>query len=466
VLNLTFALNQAVSGNEVWSYHAVNLLIHLAAGGFLFGILRRTLLRRGVTSAVPAWVTTALWLLHPLQTESVTYIVQRAESLMGLFYLGAFYCFVRAIESSRQDGWSFLTVVLSLLGMATKETMVTLPCLLLLYDRTFGAGSFAAALKQRPWFYAGLAFTWAMLAYLMIGTHSRGGSAGFAASAGKLEYALTQIYAVVHYLRLTVFPVPLVFDYGSELMKFSPMLAFHSAAYAALLIGTIFALVSRPAVGFLGAAFFILLAPTSTFVPIASQVIAEHRMYLALAAPLTAAVLSVHTRLGRKALPLWVIAAVALAGTTFERNQDYQSEQKLWSDTARKRPGNARAHDWLGETALKGGRTDEALSEFHRAVAIQPSNARFRNNLGAAFATQGRYDAAREEFQTAFTLDPAFLEAGHNLGQAETQLAITLIRDGHVDDAIPHLRRAAELEPDNPSTAYNLDFALKQSGQK
>ena len=465
VLNLTFALNQAISRDAVWSYHVFNLLIHLAAGGFLFGIVRRTLRRRGVESSLPAWAITGLWLLHPLQTESVTYIVQRAESLMGLFYLAAFYCFVRAVEKERARIWSALTVLFSLIGMATKESMVTLPVLLLLYDRIFIAGSFSATWQRRRGLYTGLACTWGMLVWLMIGTHSRGGSAGFGANAGAFDYFVTQLFAVVHYVHLALFPQPLIFDYGSELMKFSPMLALHAAVYFALLAATIVALIQRPAVGFLGATFFLLLAPTSTFVPVASQTIAEHRMYLPLAAVIAAVVLGVHAWLGRNALALWLVAAAALAVATCERNADYHSALALWTDTATKRPGNGRAHDWIGLAALKTGKTEEALGEFHRAVAIQPSNAKFRNNLGAALATLGRHEEATKEFQAAVTLDPAFTDARHNLSQAETQLAIALIRGGHVEESIAHLRRAVKLAPEDQATVYNLNFALQQLGR-
>jgi protein O-mannosyl-transferase len=465
VLNLTFALNQALSPDEVWSYHVFNLIIHLAAGGFLFGIVRRTLQARGVESAGPAWVITLLWLVHPLQTESVTYIVQRAESLMGLFYLAAFYCFVRALEAEPSRVWAVLAALLSLLGMATKESMVTLPLLLLLYDRCFVAGSFAAAWQRRRSLYAGLAGTWGLLGWLMIGTHSRGGSAGFGANAGALDYFRTQLFAVVHYVQLALFPRPLIFDYGSELVKFSPLLALHAVGYFALLATTIAALIYRPAVGFLGAAFFLLLAPTSTFVPVASQTIAEHRVYLPLAAVIAAVVLGVHAWLGRNVLPLWFAAAAALGIATFERNADYGSALGLWSDTAAKRPGNGRAHDWLGMAALKAGNTEAALNEFRRAVAIQPANAKFRNNLGAALATIGRHAEAAQEFLAALTLDSTFADARHNLSQAETQIAIALIREGHVEDSISHLRRAVELEPDNQATVYNLNFALQQLGR-
>src|SRR5580692_7194183 len=110
LLNLSLALNYAVSGLQPWSYHAANLLIHLLAGLALFGVARRTLERGGAgRAALPAAGAIALlWTVHPLQTEAVTYVVQRAESLMGLCYLLTLYCFIRYAEGARRAGWGGL----------------------------------------------------------------------------------------------------------------------------------------------------------------------------------------------------------------------------------------------------------------------------------------------------------------------------------------------------------------------
>src|SRR5271166_1611891 len=136
-LNLSLAFNYAVGGTAVWSYHALNLAIHILAGLALFGIARRTLALRGVASGAAAAFSVAfLWTLHPIQSEAVTYIVQRAESLMGLFYLLTLYCFIRGAGAG---GWSRLlwygaSVGSCLLGMATKEVMASAPLVVFLYD--------------------------------------------------------------------------------------------------------------------------------------------------------------------------------------------------------------------------------------------------------------------------------------------------------------------------------------------
>ncbi|MGA2605784.1 MAG: hypothetical protein ABSG14_16325, partial [Verrucomicrobiia bacterium] len=148
VVNLSLAVNYALGGLAVWGYHALNLTIHILAALTLFGIVRRTLARpklREQFGASGEWVALAvavLWTIHPLQTEAVTYLSERGESLMGLFYLLTLYGFLRGVESPGHGRWFVLSVAACALGMATKEVMVTAPLMVLLYDRTFVSQSF------------------------------------------------------------------------------------------------------------------------------------------------------------------------------------------------------------------------------------------------------------------------------------------------------------------------------------
>jgi hypothetical protein len=181
VLNRSLAVCYAVSGTNAWSYHAFNLLIHALAGLTLFGVVRRTLQRpmpcRSLlagdssrassllqSNALPGAFTAALlWTLHPLQTEAVTYVIQKTESLMGLFFLLTFYCFIRAVESPRLRHWQMPAVRACLLGVGAKEVIATAPVLVFLYDRTFVAGSFREAWRRRRWLHLALATTWGPL---------------------------------------------------------------------------------------------------------------------------------------------------------------------------------------------------------------------------------------------------------------------------------------------------------------
>ena len=304
IANLTLAFNYALSRSDVWSYHALNILIHALGGLALMGIVRRTLLRpvlkgRFERDALPlAMATALLWTLHPLQTEAVTYVVQRVESLMGLFYLLTFYCFIRSLDSELPLRWQVSAVIACLLGMTTKEVMATAPLLVLLYDRIFAAGTIQKALFQRWRLYCCFAATWIPLGFLVVGTGgSRHGSAGFIGAISPGSYWLTQFQAVATYLKLSVWPHPLVFDYGPFLVLGVQDVAPYALIVVVLLCLSLLALWRNPPLGFLCVWFFVILAPTC-IVPVATQTMAEHRMYLPLAAVMAAVVMGTYVFVG------------------------------------------------------------------------------------------------------------------------------------------------------------------------
>jgi hypothetical protein len=185
VVNLSLALNHAAGGLNPLYYHLTNLLIHLLAGLTLFGIVRRTLRlpslgARFAAAATPLALATALiWTLHPLQTQAVTYVVQRYESLMGLFYLLSLYAAIRSGTSPHPRRWAAAAVAAALLGMGSKEVAVSIPLSILLYDRAFLAGSFREAWNRRRGMYVGLACAWAGFALLFAFSYSRGSWAGY-----------------------------------------------------------------------------------------------------------------------------------------------------------------------------------------------------------------------------------------------------------------------------------------------
>jgi hypothetical protein len=167
---LTLAGNYALGGLDVRGYHAVNLAIHLLAGLVLYDLVRRTLLLPGLAPrfgrGAPelALAVALLWLVHPLQTESVTYIIQRSESLMGLFYLLTLYCLLRGTTARRGLPWYVGAVLCCGLGMGSKQVMVTAPLLALLYDRAFLALSWGTLCRRRWGLYLALAATEGLLA--------------------------------------------------------------------------------------------------------------------------------------------------------------------------------------------------------------------------------------------------------------------------------------------------------------
>jgi tetratricopeptide (TPR) repeat protein len=462
ILNLSLAANYALGGVSVWGYHAVNLGIHVLAGLTLFGILRRALERLGSRSALQvAFCATLLWTVHPLLTGSVTYIIQRAESLMGLWYLLTVYCFMRGAESGQSRGraWFAGSIASCLLGMATKEVMVSAPLIVLLLDRAVIAGSFREAWRCRRRVYVGLASTWLILTMLVLSTNGRGGSAGLVAWVSPWSYALTQAQAIPHYLRLCFWPSGLTFDYGRTLASPSLRLLAPALAVLGLLAATVWALVRRPALGLLGASFFAILAPTSSFVPVATEPVAEHRMYLPLIPVILLAVIGIHRLLGRWALPCCLGLAGALTWATWQRNQVYLSEEALWRDTVASVPGNARALTNLGNVlASEPGRMDEAIARYDEAIRLMPGLAEAHYSLGNALIFTHRTGEAIVQYRAALGVTPNYAEARCNLGNA-------LASQGHFGEAIAEYRDVLRLNPDFAEAHYNLGDALVESGE-
>jgi len=463
-LNLSLALNYAAGGTAVWGYHAVNLAIHLAAALTLFGLVRRTLSRTLPAAAQSvAFCSALLWAVHPLQTQAVTYVVQRAESLTALLYLLTLYAFVRAAESLRPHAWLGLSVACCFLGMATKEVMVSAPLIVLLYDRTFLAGTFCEAARRRPLYYGALAASWVLLAALVLSTHGRAGTAGFGSAVRWTDYAVTQASAVLLYLRLAVAPFPLVFDYGSPLLLAPWTVAFSGLTVALLAAATVWALVRRPALGFLGTCFFAILAPSSSVVPVATETIAEHRIYLPLAAVLILAVLGLRRVCGRWLVLTCLILTVGFGVATWMRNQDYRTEIGIWRDTVKHRPDNYRAHNNLGYLlAAEPGQFGAAESEYRRALELKPDYLQALNNLAGLLQTvPGRLVEAIGYYRTAMQVNPQSADTQYNLACALDQWP------GHAGEAIARYQAAILLRPDFYAAYFNLGCTLdKVAGQR
>ncbi len=470
VANLSFAINYAFGGVEPRGYHVVNLIIHLCAGLVLFGIIRRTLvsprMRDKFGNAATGLATAAalIWIVHPLQTESVTYVIQRVESLMGLFYLLTLYAVIRYAERPGV-GWFMTAVIACALGMATKEVMVTAPAMVLLYDRTFLAGTFREAIRRRWRIYLGLAATWLILAFLVIGG-PRSATAGLGAKGiTPLMYATTQLGVIVYYLRLSLWPHPLCLDYGWPLVTPVREAIGPGMVIVALLAATIWAMIRRPAIGFLGAWFFLILAPTSSIVTIKDAAF-EHRMYLSLVGVIVAAVIlsdlvlqQFGPRIRRPTgIALLLLIAGALGGTTIARNRVYQSELAMWTDVVSKRPDNPRGHFGLGAACATLGKWDEAIGHYDDALELDPKDARTHNNIAIVYANQGRTADAMAEYEKALAIQPAHAEANNNLG-------ILLYGQGRYKEAIAHYQAALQTDSRWAGAHNNLGNALSKVGR-
>jgi Tfp pilus assembly protein PilF len=474
-LSLTFAINYALGGLDPLGYHLVNLAIHVLAGVCLYSLGRR------FTGMGAAWAVALLWTVHPLQTESVTYIVQRAESLMGLCYLATILCYCRFAETGRRR-WAAGAVACCLAGVGTKEVMVSAPVMLWLFDRAFLAGSFRAAWKARKGLLIALAATWLPLIALVAATGgNRSGAVGFGLNIRPIDYWLTQGEAVLHYLRLAVWPSPLVLDYGRFVYANPATGIVRVAAVAGLIAATIWAWRKNAKVGFLGWFFFAILAPTS-LLPGTTQMMAEHRMYLALAPVLVLLVVGaafclarwsawspracgVENRIAGVSAPgyRWIDprlqpgAVLCVAGVfmwlTWRRNVDYRSDTAIWADTAAKRPGSAIAHYNFGYAL---GPSSKAEEELRTSIRLNPRYIQAYDVLGYDLSLE---PSARAEaiavYRQALAIDPNDLSAENNLGQLYLKLP------ANFDVGVELLTRAAEQTHD-PQNHFALGVILSR----
>lgn len=496
IANLSFAVNYAISGTAVWSYHVGNLLVHGAAALALFGILRRTLAR--VPSAEGralglSFAISLLWAVHPLQTEAVTYLSQRVESLMGLFYFLTLYAFVRSIEaveispgapSSGKSffpaaGWSALSVLACLLGMGTKEVMVTAPLMVFLYDYVFVGGSAGAAWKARRGYYVALAGTWILLFVLVTRNGTRGGTAGFDSGVAWWAYGLTQVRAVAHYLRLAFWPHPLIADYWRVLGGAPVAIAWDFVVLVFLAGGSAVLLWKRSPWGYLGAWFFVVLAPSSSVVPVATEIIAERRMYLSLAAVMAAIVYA--AALGIRALArnagwgsrtvaigqgvvLAVVAASLMAATSV-RNRTYQSVLTFWSDVVEKVPDNAGAWINVGNALEQNGDLPGAEARYREALRLVPGYIDAHLNLANALVREGRPEEAIAHYRAVLSHYPANEAARSGLGQAAYRAGNAQMEAGRMAAAVDFYQTAVEMKPDFSDAHVNYGGALAELGR-
>jgi tetratricopeptide (TPR) repeat protein len=460
LLNLSYAMNYAAGGTAVAGYHLVNILIHVLAGLTLFALARRTLRspilikRFGPASTGLALAIGAIWAWHPVLTESVTYLSQRAESLMGLFYLLTLYCFVRGADGDPKKSsriWFTLSVLACLAGVGTKEIIVTAPLVVFLFDRTFVSGGFSNAWRRHWPVHMALAATWLPLGLLMAGLQARGAGFGQGGVAW-WAYGLVECRVVVKYILLLFRPNPLVFDYGMYAGTSLSAVWPYAVAIGSLLTLTGIALWRSPALGFAACWFFLILAPTSSIVSISESPMAENRLYLPSAGVAALAVLGLYFLAGRRSLPAFAVVACALAFASARRNEVYLNEQALWRDTADKVPTNARALNNLACVVLDSERrVQDAISLFEEALRLRPDFAEVHNNLARALENvPGRLDEAISHCKEALREVPDYAEAHCTLG------LLWLDVPGHVEDAIAEFKTALRLKPDYAEAHYSL----------
>jgi protein O-mannosyl-transferase len=408
LVSATIALNYQLGGLRPLGYHAFNVGLHLVSAFAILGILRRMFALPGVPERwrlrgdALALAVALLWVVHPLNTQAVTYVIQRAESMMGMFFLLAFYAWIRG-STGRPWLWLPLAVGCFFLSCQTKEVAIVWPILALVFDRVFLAGSWKELAKRRWWAYLGLGAVWLWLLVPTLASSKEGKDygIGFGLAVTPVQYALTETEVVWLYMKMVVWPTNQVGDYASWPIATSVNQVLPAAlATGALVLVMLAGLIFRPKLAFPLFWALLILAPTSTFMPI-NDVAFEHRMYLPLVGILVLIVIGTDSLLRRVRAPGWVaavllgLAVALLARQTIRRNEVYRSNTQFFEDALAKRPHNLRAIGAVAEIRTVEGKLDEAGRMLDSMRNEQYNSRAYNLNLARWYTEMGQPEKAR-----------------------------------------------------------------------
>jgi Tfp pilus assembly protein PilF len=475
IVIITLYLNYRFHELNVFGYHLVNLAFHIGAALVLFGVVRRTLLLprwEGRYAGSAHWLAFAialLWMVHPLQTESVTYIIQRCESMMGFFYLLAIYCMVRGTQAARAWPWYVASWWCCILGAGCKEVMITVIPVLLAYDRLFIAG-WRDIWRQRRYFYLTITAIWLAPLLIVVPALIRmdlGTSAGFYIEGMSPQvYWMTQAWVILYYLRLCIIPYPQYFGYRGWEMT-TTLAEFWPAGLIVglMLLATAWLLWRRNGVGFLGLCFFSILSITS-FIPLL-DVVVEHRLYLPLAAVCTLVVIGVDSlcRWIRAGVPragvgtaLLTGAAAACIALTMARNEDYRSRVQLWLPVHEQFPRDYLALEMIAAGYQDEGKLREAADYSRKCLEIAPGMFQAQYNYGILLCRSDQPAEGLRHLLFSLKLIENNVVYTEWTAQIHYDAGKNYLIAGNLKLAEVHLRKAVEMRPSNAQ--YHSALAL------
>jgi tetratricopeptide (TPR) repeat protein len=503
IMQLSFALNYKMHGFNVTGYHIFNLTIHLLNALLVYWL---TILTFRTLSASPylsdysfktsyhyGWIplfTALLFVSHPVQTQAVTYIVQRGASLSTLFYLVSLVTYIKArlSESSRKARYTFYaaSIISAILAMKSKEIAFTLPVMVFVYELMFFQGD----VKKRIIYLFSLLLTMLIIPLSLMPYVDLKGASGIdideltkvagSVDVSRWDYLNTQFRVIVTYIRLLFFPINQNLDYDYPIYRtfLTPPVFLSFFFLVGLFCWGIYLLYRSYTsdqdnrcrfrlIAFGIFWFFVTLSVESSIIPIV-DVINEHRLYLpsvGFSIAIISGMASIQMRLascGKTVanlfIPIMIIAVISLSLTAYARNMVWQDEMTLWEDVVKKSPYKLRPHYNLGEIYQKQGRFEDSIKEYQTAINLKPDQAQPHYNLGVAYQSQGRLEDAIKEYQAAISFDPNLIKPHHNLGMIYQ-------KQGRFEDAIKEYKLAIKLRPDYHASYYNLGVVYQMQGR-
>ena len=472
IANITFALNYYYHKYNVMGYHLINILTHITSGILLYLFAKTTLSIQSLHSKYESlgWIsffTAFIWLVHPIQTQSITYIVQRMNSMAAMFYILSLLLYAKArLAEEKRSRWALFAgcVFSGILALGSKPIAATLPLFILLYEWYFFQELSLAWLKRHKLHLAGISILLAFVIFVYLGAHpfeqvfARYKTRDFTLT----QRVLTEFRVVIYYISLLIFPHPSrlnldhYFAYSNSLID--PITTLISVGAILALVGLSFYVAKKERlVSFCILWFLGNLVIESSVIPL--EITFEHRTYLPSMLVSLMAVFLAHRLIKPQWLKIALLCAVVVVCSiwTYERNIVWSSELSLWRDCVKKSPRKARPHNNLGTALARQGKLDEAITHYSEALRFKPEYANAHFNLGNALTGKGSLDEAISHYSEALRIKPKYASAHNNLG-------IALAKKGNLDEAISHYSEALRIKPKFAEAHYNLGNALARKG--
>ncbi len=484
VANISLALNYYLGADDVFGYHIFNILIHIFNGILVFFVTQILLIQdlrlktndpakdngRPAVVFFTALAAALVFVAHPLQVQSVSYIIQRMTSMAVMFFLCAFLLYIHGRRTDiKRKRWILWIGSLTfwILALGSKPIAATLPFMIWLYEWYFLQNMSRQWLKRNLKYGLGLVLFLILLILFYFGKHpidklleSYAGM-NFTLS----ERILTECRVVVFYLSLLFYPHPsrlnLIHDFSISHSLFAPATTLFALLFIlALLVLALFMAPRRRLLSFCIFWFFIHLIIESTVIGI--DLIFEHRLYLPMVGFTLFGAYALFALFSDKTtwaiLLICAFIVLALGTGTFIRNRVWQDNLTLWSDVIAKNPRSHKAHFNLGSDLIRKGKLKDAIVHISQALRIKPNYAKAHSNLGVALERQGKIKQAMWHYYQALKINPGSAVAHYNIG-------VVLKGEGKIKEAVFHYLEALRLNPHFAEARNNLFVALDQQGK-